>query len=219
MYVRRATRAADPAYRCVQPRPAPRNRRQEHLRRRVTLPGNDPASTTGQDSPTPGLLSLSAAAASSCTCCLPAMRLPGTSPQTRATGQRRNHPGPAPPDANAPDRSRPARERPRHKSRSNRPIVRICRNECFICIHIYVRAGILTHALGSCRTIAVHPFHCSGRKSDRFSTGCNAAGWAMDPAPGRIARQDPRKPLRPAPAHGQRAAARELGTVRRDRRA
>jgi hypothetical protein len=49
-------------------------------------------------------------------------------PQTRATGQRRNHPGPAPPDAaNAPDRSRPARERPRHKSPSNRPIVRICR--------------------------------------------------------------------------------------------
>jgi len=79
MYVRRATRAADPAYRCVQPRPAPRNRRQEHLRRRVPLPGNDPASTTGQDSPTPGLLSLSAAAASSCTCCLPAMRLSGTS--------------------------------------------------------------------------------------------------------------------------------------------
>ncbi len=38
----------------VQLRTAPsssRNRRQEHLRRRVPLPGDDPASTTGQDSP------------------------------------------------------------------------------------------------------------------------------------------------------------------------
>jgi hypothetical protein len=51
MYVRRATRAADPAYSCVQARTALRNRRQKRLQQRVTLPGNDPASTTEPDSP------------------------------------------------------------------------------------------------------------------------------------------------------------------------
>jgi hypothetical protein len=51
MYVRRATRAADPAYSCVQARTALRNRRQKRLQQRVTLPGEQPASTTGPDSP------------------------------------------------------------------------------------------------------------------------------------------------------------------------
>ena len=38
-----------------------------------------------------------------------------------------------------------------------------CRNECLFRAHIYARTRILTHALGPCRTIAVHPFYCSGR--------------------------------------------------------
>ena len=111
MYVPRAISAADPAYSCVQARTAPetagrstssnglpcRGRPREH--HRAGLPR------------ILGMLRLPAAAASPCTCCLPAMRLPCTSPGPRATGQRRHHPGPAPPDANASDRSRPARER------------------------------------------------------------------------------------------------------------
>jgi hypothetical protein len=76
------------------------------------LAADDPASTTGPDSPAYSACSGSqppqqARAPAVYPRCAPSMYFPGP----RATGQRRHHPGPAPPDANASDRSRPARER------------------------------------------------------------------------------------------------------------
>ena len=103
MYVRRATRAADPAYSCVQARTAPetagrstssnglpcRGRPREH--HRAGLPR------------ILGMLRLPAAAASPCTCCLPAMRAFHVLP-----------PDPAPPGSavTTPDPPRPMQTHP-----------------------------------------------------------------------------------------------------------
>jgi len=109
MYVRRAINAADPAYSCVQACTTPetagrsissnglpcRGRPREH--HRAGLPRM--IGMLSRRSQPVHLLSTRDA------------RLPCTSPGSRATGQRRHHPGPAPPDANPSDRSRPARER------------------------------------------------------------------------------------------------------------
>ena len=88
-----------------------RNRRQKHLQQRVTLPRTTPRAPPGRTPPRTRHAQAQppqqARAPAAYPRCAPSMYYPGP----RATGQRRHHPGPAPPDANASDRSRPARER------------------------------------------------------------------------------------------------------------
>ena len=77
-------------------RPAPRNRRQKHLRRRVHLPGATPRAPPGR-TPPHTRLAQAPSRRSKPVHLLSARDAPSRYfPQTRATGQRRNHPGPAP---------------------------------------------------------------------------------------------------------------------------
>jgi hypothetical protein len=54
------------------------------------------------------------------------------------------------------------------------PETRLCRNEFFICTHIYARTGILAQVLPTFLIIAVEPFPLLGRKPTGYAQidGC-----------------------------------------------
>jgi hypothetical protein len=54
------------------------------------------------------------------------------------------------------------------------PETRLCRNEFFICTHVYARTGILAQVLPTFLIIAVEPFPLFGRKPTGYAQtdGC-----------------------------------------------
>jgi hypothetical protein len=111
MYVPRAISAADPAYSCVQTRTAPETAGRSTSSNGLPCRGRPRELHRAGLRRILGMLRLPAAAASPCTCCLPAMRAFHVLPRTPRHRAAPSPPRTRPADANASDRSWPARER------------------------------------------------------------------------------------------------------------